>query len=309
MKHNRLFRREYFSIALIAVLIVVGFFWVPGFNNLGMYFNILTQASLTGIFSLGMLFVLICGDVDLSIDAQTALYGIVCTYLIKTLELPPLLSILCTLLCATWIGALIGWLIDSRSFPPMIATIALGITLSGLANIITQGLPIFNIPPFLEKMARLQLFGLSFSALLFAALTLVTVLILHRTYWGKFFYAVGCSAAASAQAGVPVRRTRMGAYALCSLFCAAGSIAFVGRTGVATLGGGSSYVLDVMTVAALSGVGFSGGHGKVLPVVCATLFLTTLTAAFLALRVAPYYQNVIKGAILFLTISTKNHKS
>ena len=95
---------------------------------------------------------------------------------------------------------------------------------------------------------------------------------------------------------------------LCSVFCAVAAIAFVGRVGTATLSMGASYVLNVLTIAALAGVGFSGGRGNVLPIVCSAFLLTTLTSAFSALQVAFFYQDLLKGAILFFAISTKSRK-
>lgn len=295
-------------LALLALMALVSALFLPGFNHMGMYITILTQAAFTGIMALGMLFVLICGDIDLSVGAQSALYGVVCAYLMKSAALPPVPSVLLTLLLAAAIGAANGWLIDRCALSPMIATIAVGVTLSGLTYIIGRGLPIFNLPAVLERVAATRLLGVPFSALLFAVLAALSALILRQTYWGKFFYAIGCDKDAAGQAGVPVRQTRVVAYVLCSLFCAVGAMVYVGRIGLALLSSGGTDILDVLTIAALAGVGFQGGRGRVLPVFCAALFLSALAAAFLALRVETYYQNVIKGAILFAAISTKMQK-
>lgn len=300
---------DYISIVLTALTILVGVFFIPGFNRLGMYSSILTQAANTGIPALGMLFVLVCGDIDLSIGAQSAFYGMLCAYLTKTLPLPTGGAIVLTLLAAVLLGSFIGWFIDKRGLNPMIATIATGVTLSGVTYALGGGMPLFKVPALLERLSALRIFGLSFSAILFGLMGALAALLLYSTYWGKFFYAIGWNEKAAHCAGVPVRRTRMLAFALCSLFCAVSAIVFIGRIGLATPSSGSSDVLDVLTIAALGGVGFSGGRGKVLPVICAALLLSALTSAFLALRVAYYYQNIIKGAILFAAISTKLHKS
>lgn len=309
MKFKRQFPGDYFPIALTALTILIGICFIPGFDQLGMYSSILTQAATTGIPALGMLFVLVCGDVDLSIGAQSAFYGMLCAYLTKMLPLHTSGAILATLVVSVLLGLFNGWLIDKRRLNPMIATIATGVTLSGVTFTLGQGMPIFNVPALLERIAAFRILGLSFSAILFGLMGIVTAVILYYTYWGKFLYAIGWNEPAAHRAGVPVRRARMLAYALCSLFCAIAAIVFIGRIGLATPSAGSSDVLDVLTIAALGGVGFSGGRGKVLPVVCAALLLSALTSAFLALRVAYYYQNIIKGAILFAAISTKFNKS
>ncbi len=308
MKYTQHSPRDFVSVALLALTIVASYFFVSGFNQPGMYFSIMTQAAIVGILALGMLFVLVCGDIDLSIGGQSTLYSILCAYFLKNLSMPLLAAIVLTLLAAALTGLLIGWGIDCLTLNPMVATIAAAVTFSGLANIISRGFPIFNLPESLLALSRLTLGMLSVPAALFALLTLLTVFILRYTYWGKFFYAIGSNAAASEKAGVPVRRARMYAYMLCSVFCAVAAIAFVGRVGTATLSMGDSYVLDVLTIAALAGVGFSGGRGNVLPIVCSAFLLTTLTSAFSALQVAFFYQDLLKGAILFFAISTKSRK-
>lgn len=308
MKKN-IWRYEYIPLLALAGLILFSIVFIPGFRRPGMYLNILTQASFHGIVSLGMLFVLICGDIDLSIGSQCALYGILCAFLMKNWALPPVLAILLTLACATAIGIVLGYCIDKHHLNPMVATIAAAVTFSGIANTIGRGLPIFNIPPILEEIAGFRFLGLfSFSALLFTVLAILSGLVLRYTYWGRFFYAVGCDKPAASLAGVPVRHVRVLAYTLCSFFCALGAIAFMGRIGLASPDTGNSSVLDVLTITALAGAGFSGGRGKVTPVFCAALLLSMLTAVVLALRIASYYQNIIKGAIIFLSISTKMNK-
>lgn len=187
MKYTQHSPRDFVSVALLALTIVASYFFVPGFNQPGMYFSIMTQAAIVGILALGMLFVLVCGDIDLSIGGQSTLYSILCAYFLKNLSMPLLAAIVLTLLAAALIGLLIGWGIDCLTLNPMVATIAAAVTFSGLANIISRGFPIFNLPESLLALSRLTLGMLSVPAALFALLTLLTVFILRYTYWGKFF--------------------------------------------------------------------------------------------------------------------------
>lgn len=282
--------------------------WIaPGFNHMGMYFNILTQSSLLGIQSLGMLFVLLLGHVDLSIGAQTALYGIVCTELLR-LDMPTVIAVLLTLGGALLLGCFHGWSIYTYRLNSMISTIGTSIMLTGITYILAKGFPIFKIPSVLERVTAWRLWRLSCSAVIFAIMVVIAMLILSRTYWGKFFYAIGFDEQAAERSGVPVRHTYMLSFALSSIFCAIGAILYVGRIGVAAPNVGEYFLADILTVAALGGVSFSGGRGKALPVACAAIFLTMLTSLFVALQLATYYQNVIKGIILFVAMSTKFKK-
>ena len=123
MKYTQHSPRDFVSVALLALTIVASYFFVPGFNQPGMYFSIMTQAAIVGILALGMLFVLVCGDIDLSIGGQSTLYSILCAYFLKNLSMPLLAAIVLTLLAAALIGLLIGWGIDCLTLNPMVATI------------------------------------------------------------------------------------------------------------------------------------------------------------------------------------------
>lgn len=306
---KKYWKNGYGAVILLAIIIGFGFLFVPGFRRPGMYFNVLDQASISGVIALGMLFVLICGDIDLSLNAQYSLYGSLCATFIKTLGIPMPLAVLLTVFIALFIGLLIGWTIDSRGLNPMIATIAAGVVISGFTYILVQGLPVFNIPSNLTQITSLHFGVFSFSDVLFLMIALLTALILYGTYWGKFFYAIGCDIDAARKTGVPVRTSRMLAFALCSMFCAVASVVYMGRIGLASPSSSVISVEDLLTILALAGVSFYGGRGRVVPVFCASITLAMLAAVFLALQVPLYYQTLMKGLILLLAISTKFTKT
>ena len=290
---------------LILLLVLgVAAFTVPGFDKPQIYLNILKNAAHAGIMALGLLFVLICGDIDLSVGAQMSFYGVVLGLLLKTVGLSLPLAIGLTLVLAAALGCLQGVLVGRFRFHSMISTIACGVTLSGLTYILADGLPIFDLPGL--PVSSASPLGLSWPALILVLVAVLAALVLHQTYWGRFFYALGCNAAAAERAGVPAARSKMLSFSLCSLCCGICAATYISQLGFAPLeAAGQEATTSVLTIAALGGASFSGGRGKVVPILCAALLLSALTSIFIVLRVPTYYQNCIKGLIIFIAISTK----
>ena len=274
-------------VLMLAALFAAAYLAIPGFQQPRIYLTILKNGAWNGILALGLLMVLICGDIDLSIGAQMSFYGVLCALAMKR-GIPISLSVLLTLIAALGAGCFLGTAVGRFRVNSVIATIAMTITLEGVSQIITRGIPVYNLPDAFVEGAVHKFLGLSQPTLVWFLLTGLTALFLRQTYWGRFFYAVGSNRDAARRAGVPIAGT---------------------KTVLAPLNAGSGAHISVLTIAALGGVSFSGGKGKVLPVFCGALFLSALTSIFIVLRVPPYYQNCIKGSILFVAALTKMRKS
>lgn len=305
---NRKRYRAWMPPLLLAAVVVIAYFTIRGFDRPQMYLTILKNGAYNGILALGVLFVLICGDIDLSLGSQMCFYGVLCAVSLKR-GVPIPLAILLTLAAALLVGCILGTAVGRWRVNSMIATIAMGVMLEGLTFILAGGVPIYNLPDGFEALAAHKLFHLSQPTLVWFLLAGLTALILHQTYWGRFFYAVGCNAAAAEKTGVSIARTKTAAFALCSLLCGICSVVYIAQIGLAPLENSSGADISVLTIAALGGVSFSGGRGRVVPVFCAALFLSALTSMFIVLRVPPYYQNCIKGVIIFVAVLTKIQKS
>jgi ribose/xylose/arabinose/galactoside ABC-type transport system permease subunit len=128
----------------------------------------------------------------------------------------------------------------------------------------------------------------------------------HKTYFGIHLYAVGSDRPAAQRMGISVLGTKIVAYALCSIAAAISAIAYIGWIGSAPLTISFNAELDVLTAAALAGVGFSGGRGNVAPTILGAIFLGVVSSLLISLNIGPYYQNIVKGAILFAALLTKS---
>lgn len=299
---------EYIPLMLLAALFCLSFFVVPGFKQSWLFSTGLKNGSYYGIIALGMLPVLISGDVDLSIGAQMTFYNVLCAVFLRS-GWPISAAILATLAAAVLVGCAEGAMVARWHFNSILVTIAMSMFLIGLSSALNRGVTIFNLPKSLILLGDVRLLGIPVPMLVWGLAALVIALILHQTYWGKFFYAVGYNALAADKAGVPLLSVKMVAFGLSSLFCAFSSVIYISQLGFAPLSNGQDTTYSVLTIAALSGVSFSGGRGKVSLVLLGGLMIGTLTSLFTLAEVPSYYQNCIKGAILFTAIFTNSSKT
>lgn len=297
-------KRRWAAPAVLGAAFLLAALCIPSFRHPKIYLTILKNGAYNGIMALGLLFVLLCGEIDLSVSAQLSFFGVLCAVLLKK-GVPVLLAALVMLAAAVLVGFLMGAAVGRLRVNSVIATIALGVALEGLTYILADGMPVYNLPEQFTALASWKPLRLSQPTIAWFLLALFTALVLRQTYWGRFFCAVGRNPLAAERAGVPVARTKEAAFALCSLYCGVCALVYTAQIGLAPLRDSSNAGVSVLAIAALGGVSFSGGRGRVVPVFCAALLLSGLSSAFIVLRVPSYYQNCIKGAIIFLAILTK----
>ena len=267
-------------------------------NNL---VNILRQISYYGIASVGMTFVILIGGIDLSIGSIITLINMVCAYMMVNMGLNMWLAILVSLVISVIIGLINGAMVARIGMPALIATFASQTVFEGLAYIITNGRPISGftkVYPAMNLFARWTVLGIPVCALIMAACFLIGSFILNKTYFGRYFYAIGGNEEASALSGIMVNRMKYLIYALSGFFAGLAGIVLLSRSGSAQTTVGKGLEFDVITCVVLGGVSVSGGIGRISGVVAGVLIIGSLTNGMILMNVSEYTQMVIKGLVL-----------
>lgn len=292
-----------FVLAVLATIFfsvsVQGFFSIAGMSN------VLRQSAHLIILSVGMLFVLICGYINLAISAQFYLSGIVCAYLMTSLSVPPILAAAAGILTGALTGAMNGFIVARFNANSMITTLATAVLCQGFAYMVGGGQPIYDLPETFIAASRITFLGIESSIWMMVIFSVICAFILGKTYYGKYFYAVGSDLNAAERSGVRVSETVITAFMLNGVFIGVASMIHLSRITSAQLTSTIGIDLDVLTAAALGGVGFQGGKGKVFPVAIAALFLSIVTVGFIMINLGFYYQNIIKGVILISVLITE----
>ncbi len=291
------------SLAIMAVFEQKFF----GLNNI---FNVLRSTSFLAIVAAGQMLVLIVAGFDLSVGAVIALTSTVMAKSMAALGgmfpeqnfIIITLGILCGLGCGVFIGLINGLCVAYLKVSPFMVTLGTLSIASGLALLLTQGIPIYGMPDgFVKDFGRALWFGLPTTVYVALAIILVVWFAQTRTTFGRHLYAVGGNLQAAVVSGVPARLNVIMAYVLCSMLAATAGILMTARLGSGQASmGGNSMMLQSIAAAVIAGVSLRGGVGRVELVALGALFLSILTNAMNLLRVDSKMQVVMLGFVLVI---------
>lgn len=293
-----------YGIFVVLLLLIVFFgvtskaFLVP--SNL---FNVARQVSMLGIAAVGMAFVLLLGGIDLSIGSQITLVNIVAAWLMVNAQLHPIMASLIAILMSTSIGFLNGWIIANIKMPPLIVTLSTMTIIEGVAYIICRGIPIFGFPKSFSALGQGYVGPIPIPVIIMVVILLLGSFVLNKTYFGRYFYAVGGNEEAAKLSGIHVNRVKYLVYSLSGLFAGIAGIVMLSRTNSGQVLAGKGFEFDVLTAVVLGGVSVSGGFGKISNVVAGVLILGVLSNGLVLLDVSQYVQMVTKGLVLLLAVA------
>ena len=126
--------------------------------------------------------------------------------------------------------------------------------------------------------------------------------ILTKTYFGRYFFAIGGNETAAELSGIEVNRMKRLAYSICGLFVGIAGIIMLSRLNSGSPLTGKDFEFDVLTAVVLGGVSISGGRAKISSVIIGVLIIGVLTNGFVLLNVGEYPQLVVKGVVLLLAV-------
>jgi ribose transport system permease protein len=294
------------EVGIILVLVALSMLFSilsPQFFQVSNFFNISKQIATLGICSVGFTFVLITGGIDLSVGYQISLINIMCAYMMTEMGFHWILAVLVSVLIGTAIGFINGLIITKTGVAPLIVTLSMMQILNGFSYLISKGLPMFGFPSEFSFLGQGSLFDLVPVSFVFLIVIIVIgIFILNKTYFGRYFYAIGCNEEASRVSGVNTVRVRLLVYTLCGFFTAIGAILVLSRLNSAQSATGAGFEFDVLTACVLGGVSTNGGKGSVLGAVIGVLIVGVLDNGLVLLNITEYVQLVIKGTILMIAV-------
>jgi ribose transport system permease protein len=300
----RLDVRNLSLLGVLAVLVVVGGITKPdaflATSNLQL---VLTQASVIGVVTVGMTFVITSGGIDLSVGAIVALASVWATT-VATQEFGFAGILFTSVIVGVGCGLVNGVLIAYGRMVPFIATLAMFASARGLALQITDGkTQIVTVDSVLDLGTRdAYILGIPPLVLVFAAVTVVGWLMLGRTTFGRRTVAIGGNAEAARLAGIDVRRQRLYLYLLSGLCCGIAAFMLIVLAGSGQNTNGNLYELDAIAAAIIGGTLLSGGRGTIVGAVLGVLVFTTITNIFALNNLETAVQQIAKGAIIVAAV-------
>lgn len=303
MKEKVIYQLKDKAIWLVFVLLFIAFtianprFIAP--NNL---FTLARQVAVYGMASIGMTFVILIAGIDLSTGSIITLVNIVCAYLMVNSGMNMVVAVICSLIVATVIGLLNGFMVSTIGIPALIATFATQTIFKGVSYLICGGTPIFGFDEKFKILGQGYIGPVPVPVILMAICFAVGSFILNKTYFGRYFYAVGGNEEASRLSGIRVGRVKYLIYGLSGFFAGLAGVVLLSRTNSGQPQAGDGKEFDVITCVVLGGVSVSGGYGKLSNVVAGVLIIGALDNGMILMNVSSYIQMVIKGIILALAV-------
>jgi len=292
-----------YGIVFVLVAMVIFFGCMSkAFFKFDNIINVARQVSILGIIAVGMTLVMLTGGIDLSVGSIVGLSGVLAATLMATNGVNVILSIIITLVVVTLFGFISGLAITKLDIPPLIATLGVMTMARGVAYIISNGLPIYRIPAMMTALGQGYIAYIPIPVVVMILVFVLGIFLLNKTYFGRYFYAIGGNAEATRLSGINVKRMTLIVYILCSLLSGLAGMILMGRLNSGQPSAGSGLELDVVTAVVLGGVSVSGGEGKMSGVVVGVIIMGVLANGLLLMNVNDYYQMVIKGAVLILAV-------
>jgi ribose transport system permease protein len=295
IKQNAIF------MVLLAVIIIFSVL-SEKFFTLDNLLTLTRQVAMLGIASIGMMFVMISGGIDLSVGSMITLANIVCAYFMVELGWNPVLAVVICMLIAAGIGSFQGLMVAKVGMPPLIITLAFMNILKGIAFVISGGLPINGFDPSFKMLGQGYIGVLPIPIILMVIVFIVGGVILSKFSFGRYIYAIGGNEEASKLSGINVDFTKIIVYMLCGFFAALAGIVFLSRLNSGSPTTGSGFEMDVITAVVLGGVSVAGGSGRIPGVIAGVLILGILDNGLILVGVTEYWQWIIKGIILAVAV-------
>ena len=284
---------------MIVALLVAGLTAADpaGFWSAANIANVLTGMVVLGLVSLGQNVVVLTGGIDLAVGSTATLGAVLTAILINGYPIRVVPVILGVLLVGAVIGAVHGMLVARQGLPPFVVTLATFFVLQGLAFIVTTT-PAGQITMAMSRFAleRVGPIPLSFSVLVVAAA--VVGFLLQRTAFGRHVYAVGGDAAAARANGVPVERTLVRAYVLCSVLAIAAGIMLAARATIGSPTAGQGLELSAITVVVIGGTSLLGGRGRLIGTLGGVALLAVIESSFTLLQLPATLTDLIRGIVI-----------
>lgn len=297
------------AIWLALLFLVIGFTIAnPRFLSSNNLFTIARQVSMYGIASIGMTFVILIGGIDLSTGSIITVVNVVCAYLMVNAGLSIPVAIVLSMALAVAIGIFNGALISVIGIPAIIATFASQIIFKGAAYLLSGGVPIYGFDERFKVIGQGYLGVIPVPVIIMIVCFAIGSFILNKTYFGRYFYAVGGNEEASELSGIKVGRTKFLIYALAGFFAGLAGIVMLSRTNSAQPTAGLGYEFDVITCVVLGGVSISGGFGKISGVVAGVLIIGVLTNGMVLMNISTYMQLIVKGIVLILAVGIDSYQ-
>jgi ribose transport system permease protein len=300
-------KKELGTFLLLVLLCVVVAVLNPRFLAPANLQNMARLIGAYGIFSIGLGLVIITGGIDLSVGSVFALLGVLLSMMLVEWGWPSALAVLATIGIATGLGALHGLLITKARVQPFIVTLCGLLFYRGLARFIsndeTKGFGSAEGFETLRNVATGSLFGVPTPFVLLLAVSLVMWVVLHRSVYGRYLFAVGRNETAARYSGINSQKIVASAYIMLGALVGIAGIVFAFYTNsISPSSHGNFFELYGIAAAVLGGCSLRGGEGSIVGILIGTALLQVLQNLVNLLGIPSSLNFAVMGAVILIGV-------
>jgi ribose/xylose/arabinose/galactoside ABC-type transport system permease subunit len=281
----------------LVVLGVILWILTPHFLTVSNLLNVAQQTSINAIVAAGMTFVIIAGGIDLSVGSIVALSGVALGALLQGGQ-PIAVALIGAIAAGVLCGFVNGLLISIGRLPPFIATLGMMSVARGAALLFTEGRPVSGFAESFRWLATGSIGFIPAPVIVMVAIYAVAHLVLTRTTFGRYVYAIGGNEEATRLSGVPVAFHKTAIYCVSGLMSAAAAIVLTARLNSAQPIAGMMYELDAIAATVIGGTSLMGGEGSLGGTLVGALIMGVLRNGLNLLGVSSFLQQIVIGGVI-----------
>lgn len=306
---GQIFSKYGIFIILIAMIILMTIL-TPAFLTSSNLLNIVRQVSFIGIVAMGVTMVIITTGIDLSSGSVIALVSVITASFAQG-DHPLIVALAIGLAVGALAGFINGAISAKGAIPPFIATLGMMIAARGLALLYSDGRPIGGLSESFLFIGQGEIGGIPVPILIFLIMGVISHLMLSKTKFGKYTYAIGGNEHAARICGINVDKYKILIYTYAGFLAALAGIMLTSRISAGQPSMGVMYELDAIAAAVIGGTSLSGGIGTIPGTIVGALIIGVLNNGLDLLNVSSYWQQILKGVIIVSAVlidSRKNKK-
>lgn len=299
-------RPEAITVAMLIGTLVYFAIQDANFRDLDYLLSSTSLYMEVGLMALAMTFVIISGNIDLSVASALALTGAICAVLFSRFDVPAPLIVVLAPLIGMCLGLFNGLLIAGLGLPSLTVTLGTLALYRGLSQVLLGDHSIGEWPEWFIGVDRRMVGIVPMPLIVLLVLAVITAFVLHKTTFGRAVYAIGTNEQAARFSGIRVNRVKLLVFALSGLMSGLGAVMMVSRLEYARWDAARNDELTVITAVVVGGTDIFGGRGAIFGTVAALFLLGIIRTAMDLDRVLPEKQMAVVGTLLILAVVLAN---
>ena len=289
------------GLALVLIFLVVFFsLFNPRFFSVPNLIVVGRQSSFLVIIAFGQMFPILTGGIDLSVGSNVGLVSVICAAV--TLSFGVGWGILTGIVTGTVIGFINGAIISKFKIAAFIVTLGMLSIVRGFVLTITSGQPVFGLTNTFRFLGTGNLFGVPVPSLIAIGVVFLSYIILNKTRFGRYVYAVGGNKEAARLSGINVKAIQIWVYCYCGLITGLYSVMLSSRVNSGQPNLGSGLELIAIGAVVVGGTSLYGGEGNVKGVLIGAIIMGIISNGLNLLRVSSFIQMMVNGLIIILAV-------